>query len=146
MQLVIDIPEHHYNNIMAFSSVNLGRVPYKGIIAYAINAIKNGTPLPKGHGKIIDTSELLTVTDIREDGSEFIYIPYSEIENALTIIEADRMDREEVTKWLKIMKANLNTFPEISSEKKIEALAEAIRLLKNEQSENPTGSDDCING
>ena len=38
------------------------------------------------------------------------------------------------------MKANLNTFPEINCEKKIKALAEAIRLLKNEQSENPTGS------
>ncbi len=54
------------------------------------------------------------------------------------------MDIEEIIKWLKIMKANLNTFPEVSSEKKLEALAEAIRLLKNEQSETPTGSDDCI--
>ena len=44
------------------------------------------------------------------------------------------MGREEVTKWLKIIKANLNSFPEVSSEKKIEALAEAIRLLKNEES------------
>lgn len=54
------------------------------------------------------------------------------------------MDRGEVIKWLKIMKANLNSFPEVSNAKKIEALAEAIRLLKNEQSENPTGLDDCI--
>lgn len=66
------------------------------------------------------------------------------------------MKKEEVTKWLTIMKANLNSFPEVSNAKKIEALAEAIRLLKNEQSEEPsssgkpnkseipTGSDDCI--
>jgi hypothetical protein len=66
------------------------------------------------------------------------------------------MDREEVIKWLMIMKANLNSFPEVSNAKKIEALAEAIRLLKNEKSEEPsssgkpnkseipTGSDDCI--
>lgn len=81
------------------------------------------------------------------------------------------MDREEVTEWLTIMKANLNSFLEISNAKKIEALGEAIRLLKNEQSidkidcehtecrncinhkycdyesnksEIPTGSDDCI--
>lgn len=32
------------------------------------------------------------------------------------------------------MKANLNSFPEINCGKKIEALAEAIRLLKNERS------------
>lgn len=46
IRLEIDIPEHHYNNIMAFDSVSLGRVPYKGIIMYAINAIK--------HGKVLD--------------------------------------------------------------------------------------------
>ena len=45
MKLEIDIPEHHYNNIMAIESVSLGRVPYKGIIMYAINAIKHGKVL-----------------------------------------------------------------------------------------------------
>lgn len=45
MILEIDIPEHHYNNIIALDSVNLGRVPYKGIIMYAINAIKHGKVL-----------------------------------------------------------------------------------------------------
>ena len=45
MRLEIDIPEHHYNNIIAFDSVSLGRVPYKGIIMYAINAIKRGKAL-----------------------------------------------------------------------------------------------------
>lgn len=60
------------------------------------------------------------------------------------------MKKEEVTKWLTIMKANLNSFPEVSNAKKIEALGEAIRLFKNEQSkepsssEIPTGSDGCI--
>ena len=45
MKLEIDMPEHHYNNIIAFDSVSLGRVPYKGIIMYAINAIKRGKAL-----------------------------------------------------------------------------------------------------
>ena len=45
MTLEIDIPEHHYNNIMALDSVSLGRVPYKGIIMYTINAIKHGRVL-----------------------------------------------------------------------------------------------------
>lgn len=66
------------------------------------------------------------------------------------------MKKEEVIDWLTIMKANLNSFPEVSNAKKIEALAEAIRLLIFEESEEPssseipnkseipTGSDDCI--
>lgn len=45
MKLEIDIPEHHYNNIMALDSMSLGRVPYKGIIMYTINAIKHGKVL-----------------------------------------------------------------------------------------------------
>ena len=45
MKFEIDLPEHQYNNIIAFSSINIGRVPYKGIIMYAINAIKNATPV-----------------------------------------------------------------------------------------------------
>ena len=45
MKLEIDIPEHHYNNIMALDSVILGRVPYKGIFMHAINAIKHGKVL-----------------------------------------------------------------------------------------------------
>ena len=47
MRLEIDIPEHHYNNIMALDSVSLGRVPYKGILMYSINAIKHGKVLEK---------------------------------------------------------------------------------------------------
>ena len=52
-------------------------------------AIAKGTPLPKGHGRLIEDT-FTTVTDIREDGSEFTYVPYGEIENAPTIIEADK--------------------------------------------------------
>ena len=48
MKLEIDIPEHQYNNIIALNSLSLGRVPYKGIIMYAINAIKRAKPLPEG--------------------------------------------------------------------------------------------------
>lgn len=47
------------------------------------------------------------------------------------------MKKEEVIEWLMIMKANLNNFPEVSNAKKIEALGEAIRFLKNEESEKP---------
>lgn len=83
MQIVIDIPEHQYNNIMAFSSVNLGRVPYKGIIAYAINAIKHGTPLPKGHGRLIDVNDIPIDCD------------YYDVDTAPTIIEADEEGNHE---------------------------------------------------
>jgi hypothetical protein len=55
------------------------------------------------------------------------------------------MKKHEVTKWLIVMKASLNSFPEVSKAKKIEALREAIRLLENEESESPIKYDDMVN-
>ena len=53
------------------------------------NKILNGTPLPKGHGDLIDKSNLLTITDY--DGeNEKTYVLYEEIEDAQPIIKADK--------------------------------------------------------
>jgi len=51
MQILIDIPKRHYENIKSIDSVSLGRIPYKGIVMYSINAIKNGVVQEprKGH-------------------------------------------------------------------------------------------------
>lgn len=45
-KILVEIPDTQYNNIMSISSLNLGQIPYKGIVMYAINGIKNGTILP----------------------------------------------------------------------------------------------------
>lgn len=54
MQILIDIPKHHYENIKSIDSVSLGRIPYKGIIMYSINAIKNGVVQEHRKGHWID--------------------------------------------------------------------------------------------
>lgn len=43
-----------------------------------------------------------------------------------------KMDITECITWLKILRANMNTFPEISADKKIEALSMAIKALEQE--------------
>lgn len=84
MQIVIKIDEERYDKIKRCSDDYLtGELE---------RAIKNGVPISKGHGRLVDVSNLLTVTDIKSDGSEFTYVPYSEIENAPTIIEADKAE------------------------------------------------------
>ena len=47
MKVVIDIPEEILRTIR---ENDVGNIIYK--------AIKNGTPLPKGHGRLIDENEL----------------------------------------------------------------------------------------
>lgn len=66
-------------------------------------AIANGTPLPKGHGRLIDADELYK-QDKEEwlcpNNAPFISTDYAhvfaEIDNAPTIIEADKTESEEV--------------------------------------------------
>ena len=50
MQIVIEIDEEVYNDAMNHIS--------NGLCKYSNEAIRNGTPLPKGHGDLIDRDEL----------------------------------------------------------------------------------------
>lgn len=51
MKLVIDIPEDKYDLIRMAAISGLGDFTYK--------IIANGTPLPKGHGDLIDRNSIL---------------------------------------------------------------------------------------
>lgn len=84
MEIVIKIDEKDYQ------SLKDGHIPFN-----VLDVIMNGTPLHKGHGDLIDKSDLLTTTDIRADGSEFTYVPYHEINNATIVVEADKAESEE---------------------------------------------------
>ena len=49
-------------------------------------AIENGTPLPKGHGDLVDIDEIWHLYDY----SDIDYTMIDAVENAQTIIEADK--------------------------------------------------------
>lgn len=49
MQIVIDIPDRKYKDIMTNNGYTIGQLA---------NYIKNGTPLPKGHGRIKDLDKI----------------------------------------------------------------------------------------
>ena len=55
MQIVIDIPEEEYNWIIKSDKTVFADVASKECM---LHAIKNGTPLPKRHGALIDREEL----------------------------------------------------------------------------------------
>ncbi len=79
MQIVIDIEEERYNQIK--------RCADNYLVSGLELAIKNGKPLPKGHGDLIDRQELLKSTLCKTFGLRSV-----DIENAPTIIEADRSE------------------------------------------------------
>ena len=77
MQIVIDIPEEMWDWLHnGFLDEDDGK--------HAINAILNGTPLPKGHGRLID-GDALNRKDVNCANT-----PMNFIDTAPTIIEADK--------------------------------------------------------
>jgi hypothetical protein len=78
MQIVIDIPEETYEYWKNHS--------HEYVLA---EAIKNGTPLPKGHGDLIDREELLKLPIDKAN------YPSNYVKYAQTIIEKDKEDKYE---------------------------------------------------
>lgn len=81
MQLIIDIPEDYYKAIK--------EIPVEQSTADMM-IIQNGTPLPKGHGRLKDVDKI-----IRDGTSKGFCDWYDEMKYADTIIEADNTEGEE---------------------------------------------------
>jgi hypothetical protein len=79
IELLIKIPEDEYNiaKYGQYGNINVDIVR---------KAIANGTPLPKGHGRLIDADALI---DTLGCSDEDIYVKACIEEDAPTIIEAD---------------------------------------------------------
>lgn len=84
MQIVINIPEKLYSAIKEDTySVHHGVI---------YDAVREGTPIPKGHGGLIDADELaLQIAELSGDILNPCYgVTYSDIKNAHVIIKADK--------------------------------------------------------
>ena len=95
MKLVIDIPEEDYAVILANADIVNKRKKHT-----LEEAVLNGIPLPKGHGRLIDENQIDTVE--LEDSITFMrYTKGGEVDLRIdtpTIIEAEReesMSKEE---------------------------------------------------
>ena len=88
MQVVIDVPDKVYEMVMNTGTYGCYRFN-------SSKAIKEGIPLPKGHGKLKDVSELIPDSDY--DDGECLAVSVSQIKSAPTIIEAD-VEEDEDTK------------------------------------------------
>lgn len=83
MQIVIDIPEEDWKFIKEADGCRYSRT--------IIEAVINGTPLPKGHGRLIDADDITLIDEQFYVPSDY-YVAESAIDNAPTIIE--RSDTE----------------------------------------------------
>ena len=91
IELVIKMPENTYRQIQA-----LARNGYfeHDICGNSMRRIANGKPLPKNHGRLIDGDALESHDEY--DGQGFTKSVYKDdIDNAPTIIEADKAESED---------------------------------------------------
>ena len=80
MQIVIDIPHFIYEQILK------GHISKKTIA----KIFSNGTPLPKGHGRLKDIDWIDdNCPDYRTEDGAWCY-KWEDIDNATSIIEADK--------------------------------------------------------
>lgn len=63
VELVIKIPKDTYTDIIESGYIEHGYI-WDEDKEEAIRAIKNGTPLPKGHGRLIDENDVVKIYDI----------------------------------------------------------------------------------
>lgn len=86
IELVIKIPEEDFERC---------KENYQRRIDIMGEAIANGIPLPKGHGRLIDADKLEYIKNDRPDEIGYHYIRKYNIDYAPTIIEADVPESED---------------------------------------------------
>jgi hypothetical protein len=84
MQIVIDIPENVYYDTFQYVE-SLESSDFELLM---MRAVKNGTPLPKGHGRLIDETDLKTLFEL--DDRLWWSNAVEEFTNLPTIIDADK--------------------------------------------------------
>ena len=86
MQIVIDVPDEDYKRIKDMPDA------FNSLTSRAYKSIKNGTPLPKGHGRLKDVDALINTLGCSDRD---IYCKAVIEEDAPTIIEADKEAEDE---------------------------------------------------
>lgn len=95
MKLVIDIDDKTYKMIKDGLFLIKGGRGSGRIMEYnALKSIYDGKPLPEGHGRLIDVDALEPDTEWDDYYDGFISFSPAQIDNAPTIIEADKENAE----------------------------------------------------
>ena len=82
MQVIVEIDDNLYTRLFDNGD------EYVADMRRACVAIRKGTPLPKGHGRLIDAEELMCVADSDYYDGEYHAVSIKEIKYAKTIIPA----------------------------------------------------------
>ena len=91
LKLVIEIPEEVYELLKNFDWESLPKEKFDELASYEYT-IAHGTPLPKGHGRLIDADAIeYDKESLETDSSQvFLVVDKDSIDLMPTIVEADK--------------------------------------------------------
>lgn len=92
IELVIKIPEGLKKDCDAIKDLN--DIVGDMTIPYVFEAIRNGTPLPKGHGRLKDIDKIEALLELNKADNEIAKALKNIIESVSTIIDADKESEE----------------------------------------------------
>lgn len=84
MQVVINIPDELYEKVKHSQEDSIDAIN----IAYAVR--KNGTALPKGHGRLIDVDKIDWWKGEDAEGNPVFLLDRTDISKEPTVLEADK--------------------------------------------------------
>ena len=94
-RLIVELPDEQYENIIALTAVNIGRFPYKGIVMYALNAIKRAEIIDvKAADKEATTKIDLVVRQLREE-ADYAYADFDEYKAETLGADADELPDDD---------------------------------------------------
>lgn len=93
MELVIDIHEEEYNRIKEWEDNITGY--QTSLVLY--RAVRNGTPLPKGHGRLVDENYVIAELVYRKNllADNVTCGQVTKIFNSAVVVDADKESNNE---------------------------------------------------
>lgn len=98
IELIIKIPEVYFEALKKTEEIVSGQRSGKTFMSVIYERVANGTPLPKGHGRLIDADALKMDKKVCGDrylSKTSLFVANKVIEQADTIIEADKTEGGE---------------------------------------------------
>lgn len=98
-RLIVELPDEEYENIITLTAVSLGRVPYKGIVMYALNAIRRAEIIDNKAADVT-TKKDLVIRQLEEE-ADYAYADFEEYKTEVLGVDSDELPDDDFRYGLK---------------------------------------------
>lgn len=103
-RLIVELPDEEYENIIALTAANIGRggrFPYKGIVMYALNAIRRAEIIDDKAADEEATTKIDSVVRQLEEEADYAYADFEEYKKEVLGADSDELPDDDFRYGLK---------------------------------------------